>query len=70
LISSEGTVCVFCGADLDHTWRMTVHLTDGVKFHCCPVACGAMVAAIESRRHEVREAAAARQQIALPLGAA
>jgi hypothetical protein len=67
--TSEGTVCVFCRADLDHTWRMTVHLTDGVKFNCCPVACAAMVRAIEERRREARDAEAARRQVAMPLGA-
>jgi hypothetical protein len=68
-MSSEGTTCVFCGADLDHTWRMAVHLTDGFKFHCCPVACAAMVKAIEERRREVREVEATRWQMVLPVGA-
>ena len=68
-MTSEGTLCVFCGADLDHTWRMTVHLTDGFKFHCCPVACAAMVAAAEERRRELRDAESARLQAALPVGA-
>jgi hypothetical protein len=63
------TVCVFCGASLDDGWRVTVHLTDGAKFNCCPVACAAMVRTLEERRHEVRDTEAARRQIALPLGA-
>ena len=47
--ASEGTACAFCGADLDHTWRVTVHLTDGFKFHCCPVAREQMVLPLRAR---------------------
>jgi hypothetical protein len=67
MTTTEGTVCVFCGAALDHTWRMTVHLTDGFKFNCCPLACAPMVRAAEERRRELADAEAARHQIVLPL---
>ena len=59
--------CVFCGASLESGWRVFVHLPDGAEFACCPTACAPLLSAIEERKREVM---AARDQMALPLGAA
>ena len=58
--------CVFCGVRLSAAACVWVRLPDGGDFVCCPGICAPMRDAIEA---QVRQGAADRAQLALPLGA-